>query len=186
MSRLHVFVGPPGSGKTTVLCKWLTRSSLAEGRKNRAWRLDGRSAHFPGMLDFYGEILGVPVERGWSGDPSLGEGELGFIDLPGVSIMDTAAFDALRGTLDSLPQPETQIHLVLNAAYDTSLLLAQARMFGALPVSDLILTHMDEEKKKGRLWNLVIGTNFALRFLSGGQNIPGDFQIAEPERLLSR
>ena len=32
VSQTHVFVGPPGSGKTTVLCKWLTLAVLTEGR----------------------------------------------------------------------------------------------------------------------------------------------------------
>jgi flagellar biosynthesis GTPase FlhF len=30
--RTHVFVGPPGSGKTTVLCKWLTLAVLNKER----------------------------------------------------------------------------------------------------------------------------------------------------------
>ncbi len=30
-ARPHVFIGPPGSGKTTALCKWLTLATLLEG-----------------------------------------------------------------------------------------------------------------------------------------------------------
>ena len=40
--RPHVFIGPPGCGKTTVLCKWLTLAVLTEERPARVWRLDGR------------------------------------------------------------------------------------------------------------------------------------------------
>ena len=36
--RPHVFIGPPGSGKTTALCKWLTLASLLEERAARVWR----------------------------------------------------------------------------------------------------------------------------------------------------
>jgi flagellar biosynthesis GTPase FlhF len=76
------------------------------------------------------------------------------------------------------------VHLVLNAAYEAPVLLAQARGFDDWPVSDLILTHLDEEKRLGKLWNFVLGTKFTVRFLSGGQNVPGDFSVATPELLI--
>jgi flagellar biosynthesis GTPase FlhF len=79
-----------------------------------------------------------------------------------------------------------RVHLVLNAAYDTSLLLAQTRAFSALPIKDLIFTHLDEEPRWGKLWNVVLGTNRPVRFFSAGQNIPGDFWVATAERILER
>ncbi len=84
--------------------------------------------------------------------------------------------------LEALPGAHT--HLVLNAAYDTTVLLAQARSFSALPVDDLIFTHLDEEKRPARLWNVLLGTNFTVRFLSRGQNIPGELVCARPALLL--
>ena len=176
---LHVFIGPPGVGKSTVLCKWLAQSVLLDGQAARVWRLDGRSANGSELVSIYGEILGVPVERSWHG---AGEGALpGFVDLPGVDWQDA---EALRGLGESLARfPGAQVHLVLNAAYATALLLAQGRAFASLPVCDLILTHLDEETAWGKLWNLVLGTEYALGHLSAGQNIPGRFCPAQPELL---
>jgi flagellar biosynthesis protein FlhF len=181
---IHVFIGPPGAGKTTALCKWLAKTVLAEGRSVRAWRLDGRAANFAGLLDVYGEILGVPVEREWLADQPLGGFDVGFIDLPGLETQDARAVEQLRVRLGTIASAQT--HLVLNAAYDVPLLLAQARAFSALPVSDVIFTHLDEEKRPAKLWNVVLGTNFTVRFLSGGQNIPGDFISASADHLIPR
>jgi flagellar biosynthesis protein FlhF len=181
---IHVFVGPPGSGKTTVLCKWLTKSILTNGGTARAWRLDGRAANIAGLLDMYGEILDVPVEREWSASQSLTGFDAGFVDLPGVNANDVTAVRELSSRLETIPN--AQVHLVLNAAYDITVTLAQARAFAALPVSDVIFTHTDEEKRRVKLWNFVLGTNFILRFLSGGQNIPGDFLVAAPALLMPR
>jgi flagellar biosynthesis protein FlhF len=181
---IHVFAGPPGSGKTTALCKWLAKSVLAEQQTARAWRLDSGGANFAGLLDVYGEILGVPVEREWRGCQTSGGFDAGFVDLPGTDLRDSEAVKRLRAQVEAIPG--AQVHLVLNAAYDLPVLLAQARAFAALPVNDLIFSHVDEEKRLGKLWNFVLGTNFTIRCLSGGQNIPGEFCAAAPELLFPK
>ncbi|MFO1497076.1 MAG: hypothetical protein U1G07_01540 [Verrucomicrobiota bacterium] len=182
----HVLVGPPGVGKTVCLCKWLAQSVLLEGRKASVWRLDGRTANTAESLSVYGEILGVPVIRSIPTKEELEaeEGDLLFVDLPGVSAHDTAAIGQLAGQIGQLPH--AQVHLVLNAAYELPLLLTQLRAFSALPLTDLIFSHLDEEPRWGKLWNFVLGTNFSVRFLSAGQNIPGDWTEATPEQILGR
>ncbi len=179
-ARPHVFIGPPGSGKTTALCKWLTIVTLLEERAARVWRLDGSTANTSEYLTIHCETLGVPLERFWSPPPN--EAELWFIDLPGVEINDPIALAALREQLSTLPSP--LVHLVLNAAYETTVLLAQWRAFELCGPEDFIFTHLDEETRRIKLWNLVFGTNCSLRFLGAGQKIPGEFRMATPELLL--
>jgi flagellar biosynthesis protein FlhF len=185
-NSVHVLIGPAGSGKTTCLCKWLTQATLMEGKLSRIWRLDGATANMAESLSVYCEILDMPCERTWqrpAGNAELPE-DIGFIDLPGVDWRQPLAIKELAGQLKQLGSP--RIHLVLNGAYDASLLLAQARAFEALPVEDVILTHLDEESRWGKVWNLVMGTNFSLRYFSTGQNIPGDFCPASPDLILER
>ena len=178
-ARPHVFIGPPGSGKTTALCKWLTLAALLEERAARIWRLDGTTANTADFLAIHCEMLGVPLERFWTQPGTAGE--LCFVDLPGVELSDETALTALRHQLAAFPSP--RVHLVLNAAYETSALLAQCRAFEACQPEDLIFTHLDEEPRRVKLWNFVFGTNCSLRFLGAGQNIPGEFRSASPEYL---
>ncbi|MBI3876016.1 MAG: hypothetical protein HY300_08695 [Verrucomicrobia bacterium] len=184
VARPHVFVGPAGSGKTTALCKWLAQAVLLDERLARVWRLDGSPANTAESLSVHCEILGVPVERSWDKSQPPPPGELLFVDLPGVNWTDAAAVRELGSRVAALPSPE--LHLVLNGAYETPVLLAQARAFAALPVSDVIVTHLDEEPRWGKLWNLALGTDYPIRFLGTGQNIPGDFYAATPERVFAR
>jgi flagellar biosynthesis protein FlhF len=180
-SPFHIFVGAAGVGKTTVLSKWLTQSVLLEGKSASVWRLDGQTANTAESLDVYGEILGVEVERTWSMHEANTPSEIRFVDLPGVDWTEPSAVDRLRHLITSLP--ESQVHLVLNAAYEVPLLLAQIRAFAAIAPSDLCFTHLDEETRWGKLWNFVLGTNYSIRFLSAGQNIPGNFQEASVDKL---
>jgi flagellar biosynthesis GTPase FlhF len=75
---------------------------------------------------------------------------------------------------------------VLNAACETSILFEQIHAFAALEVEDIIFTHLDEERRRVKLWNFVLGTNYPLSFLSAGQNIPGEFHRAESTLLFPR
>lgn len=176
----HVFVGPAGVGKTTVLSKWLAQAVLLGGRSAYVWRLDGRTANTAEALTVYGEILGVPVARAWSGEGQ--PVDVQFFDLPGVDWRESTAVADLGEKVRGLGA--RQVHLVLNAAYETPMLLDQVRSFSAWPVTDLILTHLDEETRWGKLWNFVVGTDLPIRFLSAGQNVPGHFREATADLLL--
>ena len=182
--QTHVLIGASGTGKTTCLCKWLVQSVLLEGRTAQVWRLDGRAANTAEVLSVFCEMLGVAMCRSWPAGSIDLDTDFLFIDLPGAAWNDTGALDDLAGQLKGLPNPE--LHLVLNAAYEIPILLAQTNAFARLPLTDLIFTHLDEEQRWGKLWNFVLGTNFTIRLLSAGQNIPGDLHPASAELLLSR
>jgi flagellar biosynthesis protein FlhF len=180
----HVFIGAPGAGKTTALCKWLAQVALVEGRSTAVWRLDGVVANTAESLSVFGEILGVTVERFAPVNGELPEADVLFVDLPGVNHSDANAVAQLARRIATLP--DAQVHVVVNGAYETSLLLAQVRAFSKLPITDVIVTHLDEESRWGKVWNLTLGTNCPVRHLSSGQNIPGDFVAASAEQIFSR
>jgi flagellar biosynthesis protein FlhF len=173
--RPHVFIGPPGVGKTTLLCKWMTRSVLNESQSARVWRLDSVGANTAEFLNVYGEMLGIVVERFWG--PSPVPADLLLVDLPGAQPDDPEALSGLKDLLAALPAP--RIHLVLNAAYEPHLLADQFRAFAPFQPEDLSFCHLDEEKRQGKLLDFLLGTNCCLRFLSAGQKVPGDLIIAD-------
>lgn len=183
-TNVHVFVGSPGCGKTTVLSKMLARHVLMEGLPARVLRLDGIRANTAESLSVYCEILGVPVERCLTPETQIGSAETVFIDLPGVSASDAEGLKALAAQLKNFPG--AQLHLALNAAYETTTLFQQARVFSFLPISSLTFTHLDEEQRWGKLLNFSFGTKFSLGYLSAGQNVPGDLFPATTEKILSR
>lgn len=177
----HVFIGPPGSGKTTALCKWLTLSTLLEDRPARVFRLDSSHANTADYLTIHCEMLGVPVERFWKAP--VNRAEVLFVDLPGIDPRDPVALRQARDLVAALPDP--QVHLVLNAAYEVPILLKQIEAFAPLQPRDLTFTHLDEEPRRAKLWNFVMGTSLPIRFLSASAKIPGEFQRARPELLFA-
>lgn len=181
---VHVLIGPSGSGKTTYLCKWLTQAALMEGRLARVWRLDGATANTAECLSVHCEILGAPQERTWQGAGETMAEDIGFIDLPGIDWRKPSEIEELGARLKQFGN--VNVHLVLNGAYETAILLAQVRAFSGLAVDDLAITHLDEEVCWGKLWNLILGTNCSIRHFSAGQNIPGDLREASPQLIFAR
>lgn len=177
---VHFFIGPAGSGKTTCLCKRLAQAVLLEERPARVLRLDGATANTAEMLSVYGEILGVEVERS-AAQFVARPGELALVDWPGIDPTDEPARGKFLDLLRSFPNAE--VHLVLNAAYETTHLLETARKFQSLPVTDVTLTHLDEELRWGKIWNLCLGTTLPVSWLGAGQNIPGTLVLAGAEKI---
>jgi flagellar biosynthesis protein FlhF len=180
---VHVFVGVPGAGKSTVLCKMLAQASLAEAQPASIYQLDTLVANNSPQPALFSEILGGHFERTLPSQFEWSEQSV-FIDLPGIGLGDTRGLEALSRTIQTFGVPE--IHLVLNAAYESAHLLEQARFFSKLEISDLFITHLDEEQRWGKIWNLVLGTNYSVRFLSAGQNVPGEFFPATADAVLNR
>lgn len=177
----HLYVGAPGCGKTTVLCKCLIKTTLIEGVNSaRVIQLDGTVTNTTEVPSLYCEILGVEFLRvADSINPNTVNYQ--FIDIPGIDWKNKSAIAFISSIINRLKVD--YVHLVLNSCYDTNLMIAQAREFSALNISDIILTHLDEENRRGRIWNLVLGTNFAIGYISSGQNIPGILEIARPQML---
>jgi flagellar biosynthesis protein FlhF len=182
-AAVHVFVGVPGCGKSTVLCKMLAQTTLLQGQPSTVYQLDSHVANASPLPSVYAEVVGAQFERSAPLQFERRE-ESVYIDLPGVALHHAKGLDQLKDLISIFGVPE--IHLILNGAYESSHLLEQVRFFSSLGISGLIITHLDEESRWGKIWNLVLGTNLNVRGFATGQNIPGDFHPANPDVIFSR
>jgi flagellar biosynthesis protein FlhF len=177
------FLGAPGVGRTTALCKWLSREVFMRGRMGRVWRVEfGRPNPAP-TLDVFCEALGVPVEHyapGMEESPA----EFHLADLPCLPAAGTREARELTQFLDK--EKFAGRVLVLNAAYDAEALraaYARGRDFGA---THLVCTHLDETPRWGRLWEFLIEGELSPLFLSTGPGLTGEIELDVLDRVLAR
>lgn len=168
------FLGSPGAGRTTALCKWLGREVFTRRRTGRVFKAELDRPNPTEGLAVFCEALGLVLEHAAS-DTALPREENTFacVDMPAISVRRPRDNSALRRLLDT-QRVEGRV-LVLNALYDLSVLrdtYAAGRDLGATHV---VFTHLDELEHWGRLWDFLIEGELSPLFLSTGAGLTGDF-----------
>ncbi len=183
-------LGPTGAGKTTTIAKLAIRYALRHGRENLALvTTDCYRVAAYDQLRTLARIIGVPVRR-TDEKNSLRKVLRGFRDKTLV-LVDMAGFnagDAQRqqqlaslhevdaAVLRLLVLPCTSQKKVLRAAYD---LVAGEGLAGC------VLTKVDEAQSMGEVLSLVLENNLPVAYITNGQAIPDDIEVAQAELLLS-
>jgi len=179
------FLGTPGVGRTTALCKWLARDVFAQGRVGRVVKAEFDRPNPAEGLAVFCEALGLTLEyhapaseeeTAAPGATLAPEPEGGFLyaDLPGLSLRHPAENAAIARFLDR-EQFAGRV-LVLNAAYDSAMLrrgYAAGRDLGA---THLVFTHLDEVDHWGKLWDFLLDGELTPLFLATGPSLTGDLE----------
>ena len=187
--RTVALVGPTGVGKTTTLCKLAAHYKLKELKRVALLSMDAFRIGAAEQIRQYAATLGVPMET--ASDPErlrfaakrLDPYDLLLIDMPGTSPRNTAKLSLIGAALDGAEVDET--HLLLSATSSTAVFMETARAFRPLGVDGLTLTKLDEAVGLGDLYPFLKEDVFPLRFLSTGQNVSADLEVAAPPRLAS-
>jgi flagellar biosynthesis protein FlhF len=166
------FLGAPGVGRTTALCKWLGAEVFRRGRLGHVVTVEFDRPNPPGPLPVFCEALGVPVAHFPAATRPAVAGGFVYFDLPGVSTRDPAENAALANFLDR--EEIEQRVLVLNAAYDHAALRAAYAAGRALGATHLVFTHLDETPQWGRLWDYLVDGALEPLFFGTGPSLTGD------------
>ena len=165
------FLGSAGVGKTTALCKLLARDVFIAGKCPQVLRMEVDRPHMDEGLSMYCEVLGVPYYRS-EAEVDFMSDELIYLDFPGYSFRDLREQERLLSVLDRLAVT-TRI-IVVNAAYEESVLDRSLESAQRLGATHQVLTHVDELTQSAKLWSFLLDPERSLLFISNGQNVAGD------------
>lgn len=167
------FIGTSGSGRSTALAKAITFEAIETGAKGQVVSIDFERPAHHGQLSAYCEALGVPWAR-FSG-PTEAPQPKGFVyfDTPPLSISNKASNKVLADILSK--EKIDQRVLVLNAAYDRSMLRTSYAIGRDLGATHLVFTHLDEVAQCGKLWDFMFEDALEPLFLSTGPSLSGEF-----------
>lgn len=166
------FIGAPGVGRTTALCKWLAVEVFRRARLGHVVTVEFDRPNPLGPLPVFSEALGVPLAHFPCETNAATPGGFVYFDLPGMSARRPSENAPLAQWLDR--EQITERVLVLNAAYDRPSLrdaYAAGRDLGA---THLVFTHLDEVPQWGKLWDYLFDEALEPLFLATGPSLTGD------------
>ncbi len=178
------FIGSPGVGRTTALCKWLSQEVFRRARAGHVVSVEFDRPNPLGPLPVFSEALGVPLAHFPCETHAAVPGGFVYFDLPSISIRRPADNAAIGAFLDR--EQITERVLVLNAAYDRPSLrdaYAAGRDLGA---THLVFTHLDEVPQWGKLWDYLFDEDIEPLFLSTGASLTGDCEEDVPGAIVRR
>lgn len=178
-----VFLGAPGSGRSTALCKWLAAEVYRRARTGHVVLAEFDRPNSPGPLPVFCEALGVPFVHYPANTRPVLPGGFVYFDLPGISLRDPVDNAGHAAFLEQ--EQVTERVLVVNAAYDNAVLRRAFAAGRSLDATHVIFTHLDETPLWGRLWDHLLESELEPLFLSTGPSLTGECE-AEATRALAR
>lgn len=186
-SKIQCLIGPTGVGKTTTIAKLAANHSLLGGKRVALVTVDTYRIAAVEQLKTYAEIIGVPVDVAFT-PQELREAverrrdhDIILVDTAGRSQKNKMQMAELRAFLEVLDEP--QVHLVLSATTRQKDMHDIVERFGQLPFEYMIATKLDETSTYGLLYNACRLTGKTLSYITNGQNVPDDIEVAEAGRI---
>ncbi len=184
-------VGPTGVGKTTTIAKMAARFALRHGHRSVAlittdsFRIGARD-----QLQTYARILNVPVRTATNREEMddalnmLGDRRLILVDTAGMAAAHERVADQ-RETLAAAGRGLTTL-LTLSATTEATAVQRALRLFADFRPDACVLTKTDEAASLGSLLSALIHTGLPTAFVTDGQRVPEDLQLASAHPLVTR
>ena len=186
--RIVAFVGPTGSGKTTTIAKLATEISLNMDKKVAILNIDTKRVDAVGQLKAYCRIINIPLYVAYSPDeipgimPRIMENDITLVDTPGAGPMDRSQMIEMVEFLHKLVPQE--VHLILSVTTSFMEMKRIFNNFGVLKPNRILFTKLDETDSYGTMISFALVAKEKLSYVTFGQNVPGDFDVANPEKII--
>lgn len=186
-TQVVAFVGPTGVGKTTTIAKLAAIFALFEEKKVALVTADTYRVAAVEQLKTYAKIIGIPIEVVFTPQEMRKaierhlDAELVLIDTAGRSHYDSMKMSELKSYVEASSPDEVHLVLSLNTKYRD--LEEIIRRFGCVPLHKLVLTKLDETSTFGNIFNLVRDFSIPISYVTNGQDVPKDIEMADSLKL---
>ena len=187
--RIVAFVGPTGVGKTTTIAKLAVQYALDKKKKVAMVTIDTYRIAAVEQLKIYAKIIDLPFKPVSSPEnlnqvlAEFADRDLVLIDTAGRSQRDQSQIREIGNFFkQSFP---VEISLVMSITHKEDTLSAINQQFGFLPIDNVIFTKLDESYTYGSIINQLSKMKKPLSYLTTGQKVPEDIEIATKERIIS-
>ncbi|EOD55331.1 flagellar biosynthesis protein FlhF [Aeromonas molluscorum] len=183
-------LGPTGVGKTTTIAKLAARFAMKYGAEQVALiTTDNYRIGAHEQLQTYGRIMGCPVRQVRDAEElsaalyQFRHRRLVLIDTAGMGQRDIRLTEQLD-TLVKSSKVQIRSYLVMSATSQRRVMQEAMDHFRRIPLSGCILTKLDESLNLGEVINVCIQNALPISYITDGQRVPEDIQIANAAQLV--
>ncbi|MFQ1633920.1 flagellar biosynthesis protein FlhF [Aeromonas veronii] len=183
-------LGPTGVGKTTTIAKLAARFAMKYGAEQVALiTTDNYRIGAHEQLQTYGRIMGCPVRQVRDAEElanalyQFRHRRLVLIDTAGVGQRDIRLTEQLD-TLVKNAKVRIRSYLVMSATSQRRVMQEAVDHFRRIPLSGCILTKLDESLNLGEVINVCIQNSLPISYITDGQRVPEDIQVANAAQLI--
>ncbi len=179
--RIIAVVGPTGVGKTTTIAKLATQKSLEEGRRVALITADTYRVAATDQITTFAHLLELPIQVVYTSREmeealqKFTDYDYIYIDTTGRSQNDRENILQIQQILEAADPHE--MHLVLSATTSTATLRSVANKFSLLPVTELLISKIDESEAAGSVLSLLQQYSWPVSYFTNGQNVPEDIMV---------
>jgi flagellar biosynthesis protein FlhF len=185
--RVVALVGATGVGKTTNLAKLAALFSVRDTLKVGLITCDMYRVAAAAQLDVYAKIMNLPmltVNEPGEMATALNEFrkfDVVLIDTAGGSQFNEKQVLELTALLETAQPDEVLLLLAANTEFET--MAEVARGFAPLKPTSLFFTKLDETRRYGQIFSMMMETGLPAAYFSTGQEVPADMEVVRPARV---
>ncbi|MEJ6950234.1 flagellar biosynthesis protein FlhF [Natronospora cellulosivora (SeqCode)] len=189
LPRVVAFIGPTGVGKTTTIAKLAARYALDEEKKVALITADTYRIAAVQQLKTYSDIINVPMQVVYNLD-ELKEAlykkflsyDMIFIDTAGSSWDDKLQIGRLKKLINK--DLIDEIHLIISMSTKSNDIDSIIKRFSILDPDKIVLSKLDETMTYGDIINIKSRYKLPYSYLTFGQDVPDDLQVADAKVLV--
>jgi flagellar biosynthesis protein FlhF len=183
---IRIIVGGTGIGKTSLVGKLAARYQyfLEKSHNVGFINFDRQKVGAQEQLENYADAMEIPLVA--LVDFLENEYEVLFIDTAGSAGSNLTDLQDLVSLIKSNTDYELEVSLALSATAKKSDLERINKAFEHFNVKNFILTKLDETTDLSDMINFLITNKKPVAYISTGQRIPEDLQVATKEYILNQ
>jgi len=186
-TKIMAVFGPTGVGKTTTIAKLAAYSTLNLQMKVALITMDTFRLAAVEQLSKFAEILDAPINIALNAVDLHNainfhkDRSLILIDTPGLSHRDSEKMNELMSLMEK--EDNIEKHLAISVTTKQKDIEEIIDKFSIFNPSNIIFTKIDESSTYGNIYNQMVKSGIPISYMTNGQNVPDDIEIARRDAL---
>ncbi|MCL2226433.1 MAG: flagellar biosynthesis protein FlhF [Oscillospiraceae bacterium] len=185
--KIILVLGPTGVGKTTTIVKLAADFAVKQKKKVGIINTDTFRIGAQEQLQTYADILGIPLQVVYWADElekaveNMSDRDIIFVDTAGKRPGDEKHKEDLLDIVRILRPEDTLLCLSATAGFAS--IKEVVDTYGFMEDYRILITKIDETKFRGPLLNISWYAQKPLAYVTVGQNVPDDIEVADIETI---